>query len=144
MATRVNAIAPKESIAQALPIFETVSKNGDLLKTEGTFIIIETQSNSDQVATLNKHSLEKALVNSVVVFKGAYKNGQAYYYGEILQNYSVYIYPNGYFGVDAGLRTDSTAKVFLPPPNLQADQVRQNQIEYINNKINKGVIDQPK
>jgi hypothetical protein len=142
MATRVNTTT-KEAIA--VPIFQTVaSKGGELLITEGTFAIVENQFNFDQEATLNKPLPEKVPANSVVIFEGTYKGGQGYYDGAILRGYSLYIYPNGYFGVQSGIRLGDTVSVQLLPASEQADKIRQKQIDYINTKIGQNVIDQPK
>jgi hypothetical protein len=141
MATRVKTAEQ----ATAIPIFETVdSKGGLLLNTEGTFAIVENQFNSDEEATLNKPLPEKVPANSVVIFEGTYKGGQGYYDGAILRGYSLYIYPNGYFGVQSGIRLDDTVSVQLLPASVQADQIRQKQIDYINTKIGVRIIDNPK
>jgi hypothetical protein len=141
MATRVKTAEQ----ATAIPIFETVdSKVGQLLKTEGTFAIVENQFNSDEEATLNKPLPEKVPANLVVIFEGTYKGGQGYYDGAILRGYSLYIYPNGYFGVQSGIRLDDTVSVQLLPASVQADQIRQKQIDYINTKIGVRIIDNPK
>ena len=141
MATRVKTAEQ----ATAIPIFETVdSKGGLLLNTEGTFAIVENQSNFDEEATLNKPLPEKVLANPVVVFEGTYKGGQGYYDGAILRGYSLYIYPNGYFGVQSGIRLGDTVSVKLLPASVQADQIRQKQIDYINTKIGVRIIDNPK
>jgi hypothetical protein len=142
MATRVNTTT-KEAIA--VPIFQTVaSKAGDLLITEGTFAIVENQFNFDQEATLNKPLPEKVPAKSVVIFEGTYKGGQGYYDGAILRGYSLYLYPNGYFGVQSELKPDGTVAIGLQPASLQAEQIRQKQIDYINTKIGQNVIDNPK
>jgi hypothetical protein len=141
MATRVKTTEQ----ATAIPIFETVdSKAGKLLDTAGTFAIVENQSNFDEEATLNKPLPEKVPANSVVIFEGTYKGGQGYYDGAILRGYSLYIYPNGYFGVQSGIRLGDTVSVNLLPASVQADQIRQKQIDYINTKIGQNVIDNPK
>ena len=142
MATRVNTTT-KEAIA--VPIFQTVaSKKGELLITEGTFAIVENQFNFDQEATLSKSLPEKVPAKSVVIFEGTYKGGQGYYDGAILSGYRLYLYPNGYFGVQSGLKPDFTVLIGLQPASLQAEQIRQNQLQYIKSKIGKDVIDNPK
>lgn len=143
MATRVKRTTADQ--ATAVPIFQTVSsKGGELLDTAGTFAIVENQFNSDEEATLNKPLPEKVPANSVVIFEGTYKGGQGYYDGAILRGYSLYIYPNGYFGVQSGLKPDFTVSVQLLPAIEQADQIRQQQLNYINTKIGQNVIDNPK
>jgi hypothetical protein len=143
MATRVQRTTAEQ--ATALPIFQTVdSKAGKLLDTAGTFAIVENQFNSEEEATLNKPLPEKAPANSVVIFEGTYKGGQGYYDGAILRGYSLYIYPNGYFGVQSMLIADATVKVTLTPAIVQAEEIRQKQLDYINTKIGQNVIDNPK
>jgi hypothetical protein len=127
MATRVNTTT-KEAIA--VPIFQTVaSKGGDLLITEGTFAIFFQ---------------EKGMIEPVIIFEGTYKGGQGYYDGKILTGYGLYLYPNGYFGVKSGLNLDSTVAIGLQPASMKAFQIRQQQLQYIESKIGKDVIDQPK
>lgn len=143
MATRVKKTTAEQ--ATALPIFQTVdSKAGKLLDTAGTFAIVENQSNFAEVATVNNSVIENIPSNPVVIFEGTYKGGQGYYDGAILRGYSLYIYPNGYFGVQSGLKPDGTVSVQLLPASVQADQIRQQQIDYINTKIGQNVIDNPK
>ena len=141
MATRVKTTEQ----ATAIPIFETVdSKAGKLLDTAGTFAIVENQSNFAEAATVNNSVIENIPSNPVVIFEGTYKGGQGYYDGEILRGYSLYIYPSGYFGVQSGISLGDTAKVTLTPATVQAEEIRQKQLDYINTKIGQNVIDQPK
>ena len=143
MATRVKKTTAEQ--ATALPIFETVdSKAGKLLDTAGTFAIVENQSNFAEAATVNNSVIENIPSNPVVIFEGTYKGGQGYYDGAILKGYSLYIYPSGYFGVQSGISLGDTAKVTLTPATVQAEEIRQKQLDYINNKIGKGILDQPK
>jgi hypothetical protein len=128
MATRVQRTTAEQ--ATAVPIFQTVSsKGGELLRTEGTFTIVFR---------------DKGSINPTIVFEGTYKDGQAYYDGEILPNYSAYIYPKGYFGISSGLSPSITTNVSLIPASLKASLIRQQQLNYINTKIGQNVIDNPK
>lgn len=128
MATRVQRTTAEQ--ATAIPIFQTVSsKIGQLLITEGTFTIVFK---------------DKGSINPTIVFEGTYKGGQGYYDGEILQTYSAYIYPNGYFGVSSGISSGITTNVSLLSARLKADQIRQQQLNYINTKIGQNVILNPK
>jgi hypothetical protein len=132
-----------QPLAEATMIFRTVDKGRNVIRTEGTFTIAIQELNFEDGATLNKPLPEKVPVKPVIVFEGTYKDGQGYYDGAILRGYIVFVYPSGYFGASAGLG-GLFAEIPLAPASEQADEIRQQQLDYINNKIGNRAIEQPK
>jgi hypothetical protein len=133
----------RQALAEETPIFRTVDIEGNLLSTAGTFTIAIQERNFEEVATLDKPLPEKVPVKPVIIFEGTYKDGQGYYDGGIAKGYILYIYPTGYFGTSSELQPE-TIKIQLTPASEQAERIRQNQLEYINNKIGTRAIEQPK
>jgi hypothetical protein len=63
-------------------LFSTIDNNGNLVKTEGTYVIARSVKNQ-----------------LVAIFSNSYKDGVAENTGVFQQNDIIYIYPNGYVGV---------------------------------------------